>query len=187
MKTHWKLSVIAVAAMTCMTISTARAGERGGMGGGPLQHILDSAKELNLTEDQKTKLQALAKEHAANRDPAAMKEKFKNNPAMMETLKEMKAARESGDEAKMKELRAKMMANGGGEGGGKGENAHGEILQKLMQILTPEQMKKLKEMRENSGEHKGLERRGKEGKEAEKGDDKSNKPDASKGVPVPFE
>ncbi len=183
MKTHWMLSAIAVATIACTTISAARAGERGGMGGGPIQHILDAAKELNLTEDQKTKLHALAKELGATHDPAAMKEKFKNNPAMLETLKEMKAARESGDETKLKELRAKLMASGG-EGGGKGEGAHGEIVQKLMQILTPEQMKKLKEMRENAGERKGIELRP---TDSDKGNNKSNKPDASKGVPVPFE
>lgn len=184
MKTRWVVLTITVAASSLLSFS-ACAAERGGLaGGGPLQHILDAAKELNLTEDQRTKIQALAKELGAGHDPAAMKEKFKNDPAKMELLKEFKAARESGDEAKLKELRAKLFAGAGGEGAGKGEGIR-DMFQKLRDILTPDQLAKLKEMREKNGERPGAGARSKEG---DKGaDNKSNKPDASKGVPVPFE
>ncbi len=173
--TRWMLLSMAVVAMSCATLT---AFERGaGAGNGPIQHILDNAKELNLSDDQKTKLQALVKEVAGSHDKGAMAEKIKNNPELRETFKEMKAAKEAGDEAKLKELRQKLMAGEGKAGAGKGEG-HGEILQKLAQILTPEQMKKLKEMRE-SRENKGS--------AASNSNDKASKPDASKGVPKVFE
>jgi len=56
-----------------------------------------------------------------------MRDKLKGNPETVEIMKEMKAAREAVDEAKMKELRQKL----GGEVGkpGAGEGPRGEIIQ----------------------------------------------------------
>ncbi len=150
--------------------------------GGPVQNILDHAKELNLTDDQKTKLEALAKATPA-REPGAMREQMKEHPELRDTMKEMKAARESGDQAKVKELRAKIQTTIGAEpakDGTKPAEARAEAAAKIATILTPEQMKKLKELRESGA--MGPAAKG-PGAPAEN----KNKPDASKGVPDPFD
>lgn len=187
MKTRWMLMATTCVALGCLTL---KAADRPNAGGGPIQHIIDNAKELNLTDDQKTKLQALVKDFTAGHDASGMREKAKNNPELRETLKEMKAAKDSGDEAKMKELRQKLMSETGGaaagKDGAKGAGAgagHGEFIQKLAQILTPDQMQKLKDMREAGGGGAG----GRGSKPDTSSTDKANKPDASKGVPKPFE
>lgn len=185
MKTNSVLMGAALVACCGLTLST-RAGERerkGGMAnGGPIQHILEASKELNLTEDQKKKLHAIAKEFTAGHDFESIREKAKDNPELREVMKEMKAARDSGDEAKMKELREKFRSKAGdGEKGRDG--AKGGVLAKLKDILTPEQMMKLKEIREKNGEGRG----GREGAGRDGDEEKRSKPDASKGVPDPFD
>lgn len=182
MKTLWmpSLVVAAVFGLACV----AGAGERGmGPPAGPLQQILEHAKELNLTADQRTKVEALSKEMGGARD-GAMREKLKDNP---ELAREMKEARQSGDQAKIKEAREKMREKMGANApGAPAEGKRGEVMQKLTQILTPEQMKQVKEMREKNAQEGGGPRRGKDG--AGGGDaNKGNKPDASKGVPNPFD
>lgn len=186
MKMRMLLAALSVALFGGFGLHSVRAAER--PAGGPLQKILDIAQELELSEDQKTSLKALVKEFTAEHaGKEGMREKAKSNPEMMETLKELKAARESGDEAKLKELRQKLVAEGGGAGG-KGEGGRGEIIKKLAEILTPAQLKKLKELREaNGGGGGGRGERGGKNKTESDSNDKTNKPDASKGVPNPFE
>src|SRR5262245_54785548 len=126
MKTNWVLAALVVAVFGLFSV---KAGERpaGPRGGGPVQEILDHAKELNLTADLKTKLEALQKEMSGQRgDAAGMREKMKDNPELREVAKEMKAARESGDEAKMKELREKIRAKTAGADGKPGEAKPGD-------------------------------------------------------------
>ncbi len=189
MKSKWILTALAVVAMGCLSISSLGAADGGGLGkgNGPLQQLLDHAKELNLTDDQKTKVEALQKEiGGAMRDPAAMREKLKEHPELREIMKELKAARDAGDEAKLKELREKLRAAQGPDAPAKpGEGGRGEIIQKLAQILTPDQMQKLRALREQSGGPGP--RAGGPGGKAPAADDKRAKPDASTGVPDPFD
>src|SRR5258708_2652813 len=116
-----KFAGLAVVALSCLAFSVARAGQPfgSGAGTGPLQNILQHADELKLTEDQKTKIQALMKETGP--ESPAMREKMKDNPELLKITRELKEARESKDEAKLKELREKMreaMAKDGGPGKG---------------------------------------------------------------------
>jgi len=188
MNTRGWMTGLAMVAVVCTATGTARAFERGAaMAGGPLQHIIEARKELDLTEAQVTKLKALVKEFEASHDTGAIKDKIKNNPEMRETMREMKAAKESGDENRMKELRKKMLGEEGGKGGiAKGEGGHGDFIKKIAEILTPEQMQKMKAMREAKGDGPGGKLGGK-GKGDNAPTDKAQKPDATKGVPNPFE
>ena len=165
-------------------VGIARAGQRlSGPPPGPLQQILEHAKELNLTEEQHTKVDALSKEIGGARE-GNMREKLKEHP---ELAREMKEARDSGDEAKIKAAREKMREKlGPNAPGAAADGKPREIMQKLQQILTPDQMQKIREMREKNMQQGGGPRRG--GKDAPPSSgEKNNKPDPSKGVPELFE
>ena len=143
-------------------------------------HFAHAAKTVGVS---RATLIAAVKELEASHETPAMREKIRNNPELRETLREMKAARESNDEARMKELRQKIASEMGGAGGiAKGEAGHGEFIKKLAAILTPDQMQKLKAMREAKGEGRAAAGAGQSA-----APDKTQKPDASKGVPNPFE
>ena len=161
------------------------AGEKGNKGEGPggrkgvpeFDFILDHAKDLNLTPDQTKKINELKGKVETKRE-AVMK-----NPENRELYKELMAARKSGDEEKLKDLREKvkeqMSKNGGGE----------ELRDELMKILQPDQLAKLKELRESEG-GPGM----KKGDKAERGlggkggkGPEGQKPDPNKGVPKLFE
>jgi Spy/CpxP family protein refolding chaperone len=172
---------IAALGFVCLT----QAGERGaGPPPGPLQQILANAKELNLTEGQRTKVEALSKEIGAGREGGAMREKLKDHP---ELAREMKEARDSGDQAKIKAAREKMREQlGVNAPGAAADGKPREILQKLQSIQTPEQMQKVREMREKNMQQGGGPRRGGRDSAPSSGE-KNNKPDPSKGVPELFE
>jgi Spy/CpxP family protein refolding chaperone len=140
--------------------------------GGPLQEILDHAKELNLTEDQVAQLEALKKDFRPPPPP--------------------------GDKAGKREKRGDK-PNGDGQkpagdmGGDKPEKPRdppppppnekqAELFAKIREILTPEQMEKLREIHEKQPKPPG----GKGG-QGGGGDKGGNKPDNSKGAPKVFE
>src|SRR5213078_3281959 len=87
-----------IVALGCFGL--VRAGEKGMAPPGPLQQILEHAKQLNLTDEQRTKIEALSKEMGHEGGP--LREKLKEHP---ELAREMKEARDSGDEAKLKAAR----------------------------------------------------------------------------------
>ena len=151
---------------------------------GPVQRILDHATELNLSADQKTKLEALQKETTAKMG-GEMREKFKDNPEAQEIFKELKAARDSGDETKLKAAREKYRAfalkNGAGDGkiAAGGAAKMGELREKLSAILNPEQLKQVKEILDAARSGAGAGAGG--------GTEKGQKPDTSKEAPKVFE
>lgn len=178
MKSRW----IVLLSVSMLGFACVRAGERGMRpgAGGPLQQVLEHSKELGLSEEQKTKIEALIKENAPARENA-MRERMKDNP---ELAKEMREAR--GDPEKMKAVREKMREKM--EKDGPGEAKRGEGVAKIADILSREQMQKLREIREKQGGEGGPgPRRG--GREGQRGgsSNEGNKPDPSKGVPDPFD
>ena len=183
MKTRWIFMTMAVLAFGCVNV--ARAGDKpAAPPPGPLQQILDHAKELGLTDDQKTKVEALIKENGGA--AGAFREKLREHPEM---LKEMKEARDSGDETKIKETRQKIaeklgVTNAGGAGA---DGKRGEVIGKLAQILTPEQMQKLKEFRQERMADGARPGRGNKSDSSNSSSSGNNKPDTSKGAPSVFD
>lgn len=111
--------------------------ERGGFGGPPpgrpggdwQRGMVDRiAEELQLDDAQYARLEELM---AAQRDQ------------MDKMFQEMREARESGDETRMQEIRARF-----GEGRGPG-GMFGAVFEDLRKDLRPDQIEKLDEMREN--------------------------------------
>jgi Spy/CpxP family protein refolding chaperone len=144
----------------------------GGKRGAPeFDFILDHAKDLNLTPDQTRRIKEL-KEKVESKREAVMK-----SPENRELYKELMAARKSGDEEKLKDLREKVKEQMAKSGGG-GE----DLKDQLMQILQPDQLAKLKEIRESEGGGMKKGERGPGGKAPE-----GKKPDPSKGTPKLFE
>lgn len=174
MKTTLICTLLAMCVFGASQAAENKAGKRDfPMAGGPLQHILEHAKELNLTAEQKTKLEALVKEMAGG----DKREKLKENPEARELFKEMMEARKSGDEEKLKLLRQKMMEKVGGGNGQEG------LLPKIASILTPEQMKQVREIAQEARAKMGEKFGGKDGGKPE---DKSTRPDPNKGAPEVF-
>src|SRR4051812_4183953 len=62
-----RMSLLALALALCGSLAVHAAdgekpkGERGGRGGGPVKMLLSKAEEYKLTDEQKTKLEALGK------------------------------------------------------------------------------------------------------------------------------
>lgn len=154
-----------------------KEGKGGGMGMGKrtpeIDLALDHAKELNLTPEQKKKLNDLKNKVEDQR------EKAMKDPETRELFKETMAARKSGDEEKLKQLqqkvREKMAAKGGGE----------DLSSEFVKILQPDQLAKLKELREAEGGPRGGKMAGGGGGKGAAPEGK--KPDASKGVPSIFD
>ena len=173
------LSVLACA----LSLSAGERPNKKGEGDGPggpggkrvpeIDFILDHAKELNLTADQIKKINEQKNKIEDRR------EKMMKDPANKELYKEMMAARKSGDEDKLRELREKVKEKMAA-GGGAGEDMRDEFVR----ILTPEQLAKLKEIRETEGP--GM-RKGERGGPGGKGGGEGQKPDPKKGVPSLFD
>jgi len=185
-------SICALIALAAIVLALdARAGQPGGKADGPraglIEQILEHATELNLTADQKTKLEALQKENVAKLGEN-MREKMKNDPAAREVMKEMREARQSGDEAKIAAAREKVKEKLGADGlpgAGKPGEGGGDMREKLQKILTPEQMVKVKEIMENN---RGKMREGgPRGKGGESKEEKGQKPDPTKEPPKVFD
>ena len=133
-------------------------------------------KELNLTPEQKKKLDALKKKFEE------LRESMRKDPDTRELFKELKEAREAKDEAKLKALREKVREMLAKKSGGE------SILAETMKILAPEQLKKLKELREAEGLGRGEGMLGGEGRAAAKSaDDPNRKPDNTKSAPKLYE
>ena len=139
---------------------------------GPAQEfefIKKHDKELDLTAEQKKKIDALQEKAEKTR------EKMRDDPDTRKLFTEVKEARKSGNEAKLQELQAKvremMQKQTGGE----------PIMAELRNILTPQQLAKLKDLREAEG-MKGPRERRKE--KADGGATKTQeRPDPAKGAP----
>lgn len=183
---HIEVSVfLSALLLTALLPPSAQAGEKGKGAGadreGPIQRILSHATELNLSADQKTKLEAIQKENAA-KVGVDLREKFKDNPEARAIFKELKEARDSGDEAKLKTAREKYrefaLKNSDGKAAAGGAAKMGELREKLAEILTPMQLKQVKEIldaaRAKTGGNGG-------------GTEKGQKPDSSKEAPMVFE
>lgn len=181
----------ALLAATALAMS-AHAGQPRGDGpqGGLIGQILQHATELNLTADQKTKLEALQKENAGKLGDN-MREKAKNDPAMREVMKEVREARQSGDEAKIAAAREKMrekMGTDGTPGAGKPGEAGGDLREKLSKILNPDQMAKVKDIMEsNRGKMKDGPGGGRPGRGGDSKEEKGQKPDSNKEPPKVFD
>ncbi|HLX63972.1 MAG TPA: hypothetical protein VKX17_22055 [Planctomycetota bacterium] len=179
--------ISALIAILALALVARAADKPAGPPAGPLQQILEHAKELGLTDDQKTKIEALIKENGAA-GPGAFREKLREHP---ELLKEMKEARDSGDETKIKEVRAKIaeklgMKDAGGPAAA-ADGKRGEIIGKLAQILTPDQMQKLKEFRQERMANGAGAGRGNKNDNSNSNSNSNNKPDTSKGAPSVFD
>lgn len=150
----------AVGILTALTFSTAWAAEgeardgkgegkgpRGQARGNQIEALLKHAADLNLTAEQKTKIEALKQKFEKER------EAIQQDPEAKELFKQIAEARKANDEAKLKELREKVreaIKKKIGEGGTEGP------LAEIKAILTPEQLAKLKELiGANRGEHQG--------------------------------
>jgi len=180
MKTLVRAFLLSVLALG-LTLNAGEKPNKGDGGGGKggigkrtpeLDFILDHAKDLNLTGDQKRQIDALKEKIESAR------EKIMKDPENRELMKEVAAARKNNDEEKMKELREKVrekMAKSGGE----------DIAADIFKILQPDQLAKLKELRESEGGGRGKMAaggKGPGGKPAE-----GQKPDPNKGVPSLFD
>ncbi len=102
-------------------------------GGGMRQLLQRLPEELNLTPEQRTQYDALVAEQRA-----AGAERMREMQALRE---QMRQAREQGDTAKAAELEQQI----------RGQAPGGEFMQKLEQLLTPEQKTKLAELRKTMG------------------------------------
>jgi Spy/CpxP family protein refolding chaperone len=184
MKTVVRAFLLSVLALG-LTLSAGEKGNKkdgegkGGPGGGgmmkrtpELDFVLDHAKDLNLTGDQKKKINDLKDKVETQR------EKVMKDPENRELMKEVMAAKKSGDEEKLRELHQKVrekMNKGGGE----------DMAGELFKILQPDQLAKLKELREAEGGPRGGKMAG--GKGGGGKAPEGQKPDASKGVPSLFD
>lgn len=138
--------------------------------------IQEHEKELNLTDVQKKALKTL---HEKTKDS---REKMMKSPEARANVEEMREARKSGDEEKMKELRQKVMA----EMAKDPEHSPAANMAAIAKILTPDQLAKLRELREKEGKPTMAEmRERRKGERGEKGTEKAvaNKPDPTRGVP----
>ena len=123
----------------------------------PFDMVLNHAKELDLTEDQKSKLLAMQKEEEGKmeQERAAMREKMKDDPEAKEHFREMMEARKNNDTAKMEELKKQMREKMEKNGGGEKMKARGEDMKaKIAQVLTQEQMAKLKDVMQGEMENR---------------------------------
>jgi Spy/CpxP family protein refolding chaperone len=137
--------------------------------GQEFEFIKKHDEELDLTSEQKKKIDALQEKAEKTR------EKMKDDPDTRKLFTEIKEARKGNDEAKLQELQGKvremMQKQTGGE----------PIMGELRNILTPKQLIKLKELREGEG-MKGPRERRKE--KMDGGAEKTQeRPDPAKGAP----
>lgn len=163
--------VTLVALLLCVPAMALEKGDKkpGGPGmGGPMgegpKHkpydvILNNAKELELTPDQISKLTAMQKEEEAKmeQEREAVREKMKNDPEAREHFKAMMEARKNNDTAKMEELKKQMRDKIEKNNGGEKMKARGEDMKaKIAQVLTQEQMVKLKDVMDKHMENRAL-------------------------------
>ncbi len=159
--------------ITCLgTLSAGEAPKRPagreGQRTGPLAFILEHRQDLDLSTDQVQKLEALQKK------VKEAFEKLRDDPQFREHFKEILAARRAGDEEKARKLREEFREQAKGKMGGGQER----LKEELQGILTPEQLRKLKDLRPEhgagpkDGPPRGEKRRG---------------PQPGQQAPVPFE
>ena len=162
---------------------TLAAGEKGNKGEGgkggmmkrtpEIDFILDHAKDLSLTGEQKKKINDV-KDKMENQ-----REKNMKDPENRELMKEVMAAKKSGDEEKLRQLQLKVrekMNKNGGE----------DLMSEVLKALQPEQLAKLKELRESEGGPRGGKMAGGKGGAGGKTPE-GQKPDPKKGVPSLFD
>jgi Spy/CpxP family protein refolding chaperone len=162
-------------AFSAPSLTAGEKGERKKMmeapGGQEFDFIKKHEKELNLTGEQKKKIEALEEKSQKFRD------KMKEDPDTRMLFKEVKEARQAGDEAKLHEIQKKIREHMQKQAGGEPPIAE------LKNILTPQQLIKLKELREaeGGGDMKGMRERRKE--KAEGPAKPQERPDPNKGAP----
>jgi hypothetical protein len=166
---------------TC-TMAGEKRGEKRmerAMGGGPIEFILEHEKELNLTDAQKKQLK---EQEGKNKEKM---EKMMKSPEMRAQMEEMREARKSGDEEKMQEFRRKMMEKmAGGEG-----QRPGAMLGELASILKPDQLAKLRELREKEGKPTmtAMAEKRRDRKESDSAPSADNRPKRENGVPTLYD
>jgi Spy/CpxP family protein refolding chaperone len=161
-----------------LTGTLAAADTKGRPGGpmheGPLAVILEHRKELDLTNEQVQKLEAVKKE------ADEFREKLKNDPQMREMFKHMREGKTKGAEAptqqQREELRDKIKAKFGGQ--------MEHFKEELRGILTKEQLMKLRELLPQMRAAQG---RGDGGPKGGGRGDGHKRPPADEKAPVPFE
>ena len=159
-----KSLLIACAAVALLAAGMTRAAEtnappmppggpggHGGPGGPRFEMPLIPPKlmaDLALTADQKPKVDAIAADFAQQRDKILADQK--NNPAITKLRDEIRAAREAGDRAKIRELRTQLAPY---------EkpllDLRRESMDKVRALLTDAQKKTLDEARERFGRRNG--------------------------------
>lgn len=147
--------------------TTAQAGERKERGKGPEGFVPPPIVEkLSLTEEQKAQLKDLTAQFKKDRD-ALIGERKGDRPEFRE---QMKAAREAGDEAKIKELREQAR-----EHREPIMKLRKQYVEKLRATLTPEQQKNLEEGLERFHERMQERREHHRGPGGPDGEDKDDK------------
>jgi len=148
----------------------------GGFEGGGWERGFDlikaKEKELNLTEEQSKKIDALKKE---------LGEKFsklKDDPEMVELYTELYQARQADDKEHIAEVNKKI----GKAIDTKAVNREGVMLE-FGKILSRQQLAKLAELRKQNGMEANPYKKMRDDKAEEKKDENRERPDASKGTP----
>ena len=126
-----------------------------GAGTGVLKPIFDHAADLNLTDEQKTKLDKIKS------DLDAAEEKVKSDPEVVSLQSQIKEAKAANDKDKMKTLHKELKDLIEKKGG----DPSAAALKDADAVLTPDQLAKLKEIEKEAHAAKG------EKKAAKKGDD----------------
>lgn len=136
--------------------------------------ILEHEKELKLTDPQKKDLKELSEQAQSRR------EKLMESPEGRAIAEQMRQARKNGDESTARELREKLMETAAKDK----DNDSARPMQQMMKILTPEQLAKLRELREKEGMPTLADMKDRREDRKGKGGEKNyNKPDPSSGVP----
>lgn len=168
-----QLRLIVAATFCVLAVPGLLAGDKGDRKefkgpGQDFEFIKKHEKELNLTSEQKKKISELEKKSEKLRD------KMKSDPDTRKLFMEVKEARSAGDEARLEKLHGKIKEMMEKQNGGE------TMLGELRNILAPQQLIKLKELRESEGMKGIRERRAEKGKTPSK---EPERPDPSKGAP----
>lgn len=137
-----------------------------------VEFILEHEKDLDITSDQKQKLEDLSTKITTQR------EKLRQDPEMQELYKDAKEAQDSGDKEAVRAARKKIREAMEKKTGVKLEN----VIADVAKILHPDQLKKLAELRKNAGMENPLKTAAAD-KQAEKDDANHKHADVSKGPP----
>ncbi|HYF51368.1 MAG TPA: hypothetical protein VEJ63_18280 [Planctomycetota bacterium] len=138
--------------------------------------LKENEKELNLSDDQKKKLESLRKEIGEKLS------KLKDDPEMIELYTEMYQARQVEDKEHIAEVQKKI----GKALDKKGLDREAMMLQ-FGKILTPQQLKKLAEIRKKNGMEENPMKKVREERAEDKKEAERERPDPNKGAPSLYE